>query len=136
MLAKRTLFCLKFLTTPSAPLRNGIFLLVAQPPLLGKEGNGPVSERHASQVVGHFCITLRISRRRHASIRGRGPAWNCRGSGIRSPVQAPGRRECVQSERGRGSTPDDRRRGQRSTGEHESKEPYARRAAGGTHWPK
>ena len=32
--------CLNLLTTPSAPLRNGIFLLRAQPPLLGKEGNG------------------------------------------------------------------------------------------------
>src|SRR5215475_2015321 len=31
-------------TTPSARLRNGIFLLIAQPPLLGKEGNGAVSE--------------------------------------------------------------------------------------------
>jgi len=38
------------LTTPSAPLRNGIFFLMAQPPLLSQEGNtqfpngGPVIE--------------------------------------------------------------------------------------------
>jgi hypothetical protein len=31
-------FCLKLLTTPSAPLRNGIFLLMAQPPLLEDGG--------------------------------------------------------------------------------------------------
>src|SRR5262245_12862563 len=54
--APRCLICLKLLTTinaspyrarasrPSAPLRNGIFLLMAQPPLLEKEGNGPVSQ--------------------------------------------------------------------------------------------
>src|SRR5690242_3313276 len=36
------LILLKLLTTPSAPLRNGIFLSVAQPPLLGKEGNALV----------------------------------------------------------------------------------------------
>src|SRR6266850_1104361 len=29
------------LTTPSAPLRNGTILLMARPPLLGKEGNMP-----------------------------------------------------------------------------------------------
>src|SRR5262245_28702475 len=39
MLAQRSLFCLKLLTTAPAPLRNGIFLLMAQPPLLEKEGN-------------------------------------------------------------------------------------------------
>src|SRR5215467_8978132 len=56
MPAQRSLFCLKLPTTinaspyrarasrPSAPLRNGIFLLMAQPPLLEKEGNGPVSQ--------------------------------------------------------------------------------------------
>jgi len=38
MLAQRSLFCLKLLTTPSAPLRNGIFLLVVQPPLLENGG--------------------------------------------------------------------------------------------------
>src|SRR5215471_16205954 len=38
------IFCWKSLTTPSAPLRNGVFLFVAQPPLLGKEGNGSVSQ--------------------------------------------------------------------------------------------
>src|SRR5215475_5967383 len=55
MPAKRSLFCLKLRTTinaspyrarasrPSAPLRNGIFLLMAQP-RLEKEGNGPVSQ--------------------------------------------------------------------------------------------
>src|SRR5215467_6196022 len=31
-------FCLKLLTTPSAPLRNGIFLSMAQPPLLENGG--------------------------------------------------------------------------------------------------
>jgi hypothetical protein len=31
-------FCLKLLTTPSAPLRNGIFLLMAQPPLFENGG--------------------------------------------------------------------------------------------------
>jgi hypothetical protein len=33
------LIMLKLLTTPSAPLRNGVFLSMAQPPLLAKEGN-------------------------------------------------------------------------------------------------
>src|SRR5215471_15272168 len=37
-------FCWNLRTTPSAPLRNGIFLLMAQPPLLEKEGNGPASQ--------------------------------------------------------------------------------------------
>src|SRR5215475_12056094 len=37
------IFCRKTRTTPSAPLRNGVFLFVAQPPL-GKEGNGTVSQ--------------------------------------------------------------------------------------------
>jgi hypothetical protein len=32
------IFCLKLLTTPSAPLRYGIFLLMAQPPLLENGG--------------------------------------------------------------------------------------------------
>ena|SRR5215475_1922011 len=32
------IFCWNLLTTPSAPLRNGIFLLVAQPPLLENGG--------------------------------------------------------------------------------------------------
>jgi len=32
------IFCLKLLTIPSAPLRNGIFLLMAQPPLLENGG--------------------------------------------------------------------------------------------------
>src|SRR5215831_16442235 len=34
----RSLFCLNLLTTPSAPLRNGIILLMAQPPLLENGG--------------------------------------------------------------------------------------------------
>ena len=33
-------------TTPSAPLRNGTIFLLAQPPLLGKEGTGAL-EKHA-----------------------------------------------------------------------------------------
>jgi hypothetical protein len=32
-------YLLKLITTPSAPLRKGIILLMAQPPLPGKEGN-------------------------------------------------------------------------------------------------
>jgi hypothetical protein len=69
MLAQRSLFCLKLLTIISAspyrarasrlfaPLRNGIFLFMAQPPSLKTEGNGPVSQpiplRPASQPVEH-----------------------------------------------------------------------------------
>src|SRR5215467_2315875 len=46
------------LTTPSAPLRNGIFILTEPPPLL-ENGNGPVSQtthplHPASQPVGQF----------------------------------------------------------------------------------
>src|SRR6516165_2318287 len=45
---------------PSAPLRNGIFLLMAQPPLLGKEGNGPVSlPTHSHRVA--TCRTVLIT---------------------------------------------------------------------------
>src|SRR5215831_20935214 len=41
MLAQRTLFCLKLLTTPSAPLRNRIFLLRRSHPSLKRRGMGP-----------------------------------------------------------------------------------------------
>src|SRR5215831_13409231 len=42
--AKRTLFSWKLLTAPSAPLRNGTILLVAQPPRLRKAGNVPLDD--------------------------------------------------------------------------------------------
>src|SRR5215831_10800603 len=42
--AKRTLFNWKLLTAPSAPLRNGSILLLAQPPRLGKAGNVPLDD--------------------------------------------------------------------------------------------
>src|SRR5215468_9898223 len=51
-------FSLKLLTTPSAPLRNGIFLLRRSHPSLKTEGNGPLSQptsfplRPASQPGG------------------------------------------------------------------------------------
>src|SRR5215475_4821707 len=35
-------FCLKLLTTPSAPQRNGIFILRRSHPSLKTQGNGPV----------------------------------------------------------------------------------------------
>src|SRR6267142_5791171 len=41
------------LTTPSAPLRNGTILLMARPPLLGKEGNALDSNSFtASDALG------------------------------------------------------------------------------------
>src|SRR5215831_11122282 len=53
-------FCWNLLTTPSAPLRNGTFLLRRSHPSLKTEGNGPVSQpthplHPASQPVGQFC---------------------------------------------------------------------------------
>src|SRR5215475_3996493 len=46
MLAQRSLFLLEFNNHPSAPLRNGLFLLMAQAPLLEKEGNGAPNHTH------------------------------------------------------------------------------------------
>src|SRR5215470_1140926 len=48
MLAQRTLFCLKLLTTPSAPLRNRIFLLRRSHPSLKRRGMGPQPHLNSS----------------------------------------------------------------------------------------
>src|SRR5215813_8329787 len=48
MLAQRTLFCLKLLTTPSAPLRNGILLLRRSHPSLKRRGMGPQPHLNSS----------------------------------------------------------------------------------------
>src|SRR5215813_6117095 len=48
MLAQRTLFCLKLLTTPSAPLRNGTFLLRRSHPSLKRRGMGPQPHLNSS----------------------------------------------------------------------------------------
>src|SRR5215831_5805370 len=48
-------FCLNLLTTPSAPLRNGLFLFLAQPPLLENGGEWTrLATNPASQPVGQF----------------------------------------------------------------------------------
>jgi len=59
-------FCWDLLTTPSAPLRNGIFLLMAQPPSLKTEGNGSVSQptplpTHRVVTCGTVLITDQFS---------------------------------------------------------------------------
>src|SRR5215475_12101888 len=54
------IFCWKSLTTPSAPLRNGVFLFVAQPPLFGKEGNG-LATNHSPLPRIATCGTVLIN---------------------------------------------------------------------------
>src|SRR5215831_13559144 len=54
-------FCLKLLTTPSAPVRNGILLLMAQPPLLGKRrGMGP-SRNQTFPLLSQFSSEVNMS---------------------------------------------------------------------------
>src|SRR5262249_21374527 len=45
-----SLFCLKLQTTPSAPLRNGIFYQWRSHPSLKTEGNGSVSQSTVLQL--------------------------------------------------------------------------------------
>ena len=52
--------CLNLLTTPSAPLRNGTILLVAQPPLLGKEGNVALLRRFLVPFVSLLCLLCSV----------------------------------------------------------------------------
>ena len=51
--------CRNLITTPSAPLRNGIFLLMAQPPLLENGGEwtrlatNPIVEKGVRETFSH-----------------------------------------------------------------------------------
>src|SRR5215831_20807017 len=96
MSAKRTLFCSKLLTTPSAPLRNGIFLLMAQPPILenGGEWTRPATN-HSPRVATCATVLLEGNHRRYFRSTVTGSVFAARQAGIRHANDATSSKNSV-----------------------------------------